>query len=364
MQIGLTVLGCGLVFLAMVSVITVAHELGHFAAARALGIRIDAFSLGFGRELAGWTDRCGTRWKLCLLPLGGYVRMFGEDGMTRDGATGRRSLRPAERVVSYFHRPIGERAAVVIAGPLANIGLAAVLIAVVGLWVGRTVLSTEIGRVLPDSPAAAAGLLPGDRILTVADRRLVDLAELTGIVGRTAERDLHLVFDRGGVEFPAIVRIDATLHDRPSPEAIGLVSIGRRHAPLAPLEAAVYGVQRTVAFTRDEAVALAGFATGDRGTADLAGPVRIARLAGAGAGVAEFGLPAGLLLTALLSINVALVNLLPVPVLDGGHLVFLGLERLRGRPLSRRIQQLSALGGLLALTALFLLVLVNDALRL
>ena len=362
MQIGLAVLACGLVFLAMVSVITLVHELGHFLAARAFGMRVDVFSLGFGRELASRTDRRGTRWKVCVLPLGGYVKMFGEDCCARDGPGGRRPLAGAERAVSYFHRPAHQRAGVVLAGPLANLCFAAALIAAIGLSVGRSVLSPEIGRVLPGSPAAAAGLLPGDRILAIEDRSLVDLSDVAAALAAGSGRDLHLAFDRRGSVFPAVIRPDTALRAKPSLDALGLVSLGRQRVGLDPLEAAAYGLQRTVTFTREEVVALAAVATGERSMADLAGPVRIARLAGRG--VAALGVPAGLLLTALLSINVALVNLLPIPVLDGGHLVFLGLEKLRGRPLSRHIQQLSALGGLLALLALFLLVTINDVLRL
>ncbi len=359
MDIAFEAIGCALAFLGVVSVITFVHELGHFAVARGLAMRIDAFSIGFGRELLGWTDRRGTRWKLCLLPLGGYVRMFGEQGAVAEPGGGRRPLLPAEAAQSYFFRPVWQRAAVVVAGPLANVVFAVACIAALVFCLGRNVWSPDLAAVTPGSPAAAAGLLPGDRIVSVDEAPLHDLAELGRIAA--GRRDLPLAFQRGTEHLPAVLRVEAGPAGR-SPADLGLISAGRRRLSLGPVDSLRYGVERTAAFAEETLATFAEMIAGRRSTAELAGPVRIAHLTGDS--IAAFGIGAAVLLAALLSINVGIINLLPIPILDGGQLVFLGIESLRGRPLSPRLQRLSALGGLALILALFGFTTVNDLLRL
>lgn len=257
-----------LVFLAMVTVIAFVHELGHFLVARRVGVRVEAFAVGFGRELMGVTDRHGTRWKLCLLPLGGYVKMFAEDGRVRlaDGTT--RPATAAERAETYGHKPVAARAAIVLAGPVANIVFAVLLLAGLGLVGGQ--------------------------------------ADLAGALG--------------------------------------------------------YGVERAWGFTVANAGSLAGLIGGATPAGEVLGPIRIAEVGGSVA--ATYGFGAVVLLTALISVNIGLVNLLPIPVLDGGHLVFLTLEALRGRPLGPRLQRISVLCGLTAVLGLSLAVTLNDLFRL
>lgn len=352
-------IGCAVAFLAVVSVITFVHELGHFAVARGLGMRIDTFAIGFGRELFGWTDRQGTRWKLCLLPLGGYVRMFGEQGTVASPGGRRRALDPAEAARSYVFRPVWQRACVVVAGPLANGLFAVACIAALVFCLGRNVWSPELALVTPGSPAAAAGLLPGDRVVSAAGHELHDLAELRRIAA--GRRDLALTFRRGDEHLPAILRVEAGPAGR-SPADLGLISAGQRRLSLGLVESIRYGIERTAVFAEETLATFAEMIAGTRSTAELAGPLRIAHLTGDS--IAAFGIGAAVLLAALLSINIGIINLLPIPVLDGGQLVFLGLESLRGRPLSPRMQRLSALGGLALIVALSGFTTVNDLLRL
>jgi len=171
-------LGYGATFLAMVVVITVVHELGHFLVARHFGVRVEVFAVGFGKELLGWTDSRGTRWKLCLLPLGGYVRMFGEGDRTDE--TRPRSMADAAR--SYATLPAGRRAAILLAGPLANLAFAVAALAALVLIVGRVMPSPEIGGVDPAGPAAAAGLQPGDRVVAVDGRPVDSFAAVDAVV--------------------------------------------------------------------------------------------------------------------------------------------------------------------------------------
>ncbi len=257
-----------LVFLAIVTVIAFVHELGHFLVARRVGVRVEAFAVGFGRELFGATDRFGTRWKLCLLPLGGYVKMFAEDGRVRLADGSSRAATAAERVETYGHKPVAARAAIVLAGPLANIVFAVLLLAALGLAGG------QVG--------------PG--------------------------------------------------------QALG------------------FGLERAYDFAVANFSALAGLVSGATPGSEVLGPIRIAEVGGSAA--ATYGFGAVVLLTALISINIGLVNLLPIPVLDGGHLVFLSLEAARGRPLGPRTQRISVLCGLTAVLGLSLAATLNDVVRL
>jgi len=188
-------LGYGATFLAMVVVITVVHEFGHFLAARHFGVRVEAFAVGFGKELLGWTDTRGTRWKLCLLPLGGYVRMFGE-GDRMDEARPRSMTDDAR---SYATLPAGRRAAILLAGPLANLAFAVAALAALVLIVGRVVPSPEIGVVDPAGPAAAAGLHAGDRIIAVDGRPVDNFAAVDAVVAGAAGRDIVLTVTRDGM---------------------------------------------------------------------------------------------------------------------------------------------------------------------
>jgi membrane-associated protease RseP (regulator of RpoE activity) len=257
-----------LVFLSMVTIIAFVHELGHFAVARRLGVRVEAFAVGFGRELIGYTDSKGTRWKLGLLPLGGYVKMFAEDGRVRLADGGSRAPTSAERAESYAHKGVGARAAIVLAGPLANLIFAVLLLALLALATGQ---------------------------------------------------------------------------------ASGFGALG-------------YGVERAATFAADNLSAISGLLAGDTAPADMLGPIRIADVSGDSA--ATYGFGAVVLLTALISVNIGLINLLPIPVLDGGHLVFLALERLRGWPLGPRLQRLSVLCGLTAVLGLSVAATLNDLVRL
>lgn len=342
--------GCLAVFLAMVTVIAFVHELGHFLAARSLGMRVEVFAVGFGRELVGRTDRRGTRWSLRLLPLGGYIGLFGET-LARDAAGRPRPLSAAEARTAYGRRPPLQRAWVVVAGPLANLLFALLALSLLTLAVGRSVLSPEIAAVQPGSPAALAGLVPGDRILAVEGAALVDLRALAAAAATRPALALAVSGPEGRRHLRLATRGAADL------AALGLVSAGRETVAVGPVEAAMLGFERTARLVAGTLAAGAALVSGGAG-GELAGPVRVAQLGGET--MAAYGLAGLLFLTALLSVNIGLINLLPIPVLDGGHLLFLAIESLRGRPVSRRLYRISAIGGLAAILALSLLLTVND----
>jgi regulator of sigma E protease len=352
------VLAYSLPFLGVVLVITLVHELGHFLVARWCGVRVQAFSVGFGRELIGFTDRHGTRFKLSLLPLGGYVKMFGEQGFMRD-ANGRiRLLERHERERSFFHKSIGQRAAIVFAGPLVNIVFGGVVLALVFLFVGLPVPSPTIGKVLAGSPAAAAGVRVGDRVLAVDGVPVRRMDSLVDAVARDADRVLALDLRRDMQDFRLVV----DMRHLPDGTGLGIAAVSVERMPIDPVAAVVEGTRFTGTFIAASVDGIVEIVTGQRRLDDLAGPVRIAEVSGKA--LIERGLVALLVLMAVLSVNVGIVNLLPIPVLDGGHLVFLAIEAVRSRPLSPRVLKFCSLGGLAALLVIFVLVTGHDLARL
>lgn len=360
----LTVLAYTLPFLGVVLVITLVHELGHFIVARRCGVRVLAFSVGFGRELIGFTDRHGTRFKLSLLPLGGYVKMFGEQGFVRD-ANGRiRLLDRHERDCSFFHKSVGERAAIVFAGPLVNIVFGAAVLALLIFANGMNVLSPTIGAVTAGSPAAEAGLRAGDTILAVDGQPAFGMDAILAAIARDPDRLLslslrHTDMRRGDVD--TLIQLD--LRRVPPGADFGIAPRGPRpaHVAVGAGTAVVESAKLTGQFIAANIAGIAEIVTGKRHFDDLGGPIQIAEVSGQT--FVQLGLGALVLLTALLSVNIGVVNLLPIPVLDGGHLVFLAIEAGRSRPLSPRVLKFCSLGGLLAILVIFVLITGHDLAR-
>jgi len=343
-------------FLGVVAIITLVHELGHFVVARCCGVRVEAFSLGFGREIVGWTGRHGTRYKLSLLPLGGYVKMLGEQGFVRE-ANGRiRVLNREERARSYFHKSVGQRAGIVLAGPLVNIVFGLVVIAGLIYANGLNVPSPTLGEVPAGSPAATAGLRAGDRLVAVDGHPVVRLDAAMAAIGAASDRIVDLTIARDGVT----LNLPLDLRAVPAAES-GLVSKGGERLAVDMPTAAGESLRITGMFLSDTMTGLAEIATGRRSIDDLAGPVQIAQVTGET--FINLGFGALVLLTALLSINIGVVNLLPIPVLDGGHLVFLAIEFVRRRPLSSRVLKICSLGGLFAILVIFVLITGHDLAR-
>lgn len=353
----LTFLAYSLPFLGVVLVITLVHEFGHFIVARRCGVRVEAFSIGFGRELIGFTDRHGTRFKLSLLPLGGYVKMFGEQGFVRD-ANGRiRLLDRHERERSFSHKSVGERAAIVFAGPLVNIVFGGVVLALLIFAKGLNVQSPTIGSVAAGSPAAVAGLRAADRILAVDGQTVIGMDAILAAIARDPDRLLSLEMRRGDAD--RLVQLD--LQAVAATTEFGITSAGPEHIAVGPATAVVESARLMAQFVASNVVAIGEIITGERQFDDLGGPIRIAEVSGQT--FIELGFGALVLLMALLSVNIGIVNLLPIPVLDGGHLVFLAIEAGRSRPLSPRVLKFCSLGGLLAILVIFVLITGHDLVR-
>jgi len=351
-----------LAFVVVLGVLVFIHELGHYLAARWCGVHVEAFSIGFGRALASWTDRHGTVWKLAWLPLGGYVKLQGQE-RPEDVPSDVKALWIAGK--TFHEKQVASRAIVVAAGPIANFVLAAVLFAGLYATIGRPVVpertdpAAVVGEVVANSPAARAGLKVDDRILSIDGVAITSFGELQRTVAAAPGRTLALRIQRGGAE----ITVDATTEARGSGASrVGILGI-RSAAPPQVFEpvglgaAVAGGIAKTWEVTAQTLGGLWQMITAQRGAEELGGPLRIAQLSGQ---VAQLGLASMVNFIAVLSVNLALINLFPIPVLDGGHLLFYFAEAVRGRPLPPRAQEYGLKAGLALILTLFVFATWND----
>lgn len=341
-------------FVIVLGVLVFIHELGHYLAARACGVHVETFSIGFGRAITSWTAKNGTVWKLAWLPLGGYVKMHGMEEPRDASAEERAAWRPGE---TFHEKSPGKRAIVIAAGPVANFVLAAVLFA--GLYgvLGQGVTAPVAGEVLPDSAAAVSGLMAGDRILAIDGAPVARFEDIQRAVAAAPGVALSMEVESGGVT--------RTLSVTPQPSGpegarIGMLGIRggtMEYHPVPVWKALPLGAWQTWQVTRETLAGVWGMIAHRHGAEEIGGPLRIAQLSGQ---VAKLGLTSLISFIALLSVNLGLINLFPIPVLDGGHLVFIAAEALRGRPLSIRAQEMGLRAGLALLVALFVFATFND----
>jgi regulator of sigma E protease len=354
-------------FLVVLTVLVFVHELGHYWVARRNGVRVDVFSIGFGPELFGWTDRAGTRWKISAVPLGGYVKMFGDaDPASSPDTNNLSTMSDEERSVSFHHKRLGQRAAVVAAGPIANFLFAIVCFAGVYTIVGQPFTSPEVVSVVSGSAAERAGLKSGDRIIRINGSDVERFEQIQRIVQLNLDRPLEVVVRRDGREVPltAVPTIDEKADDRGNVVRTPRLGIEGRKVEFVKhgvVESIWRGMAETWIQTAGTLQALGQMVAGKRQTDDLGGPIRIGEMAG---DVARGGPSAFIIFMAVLSVNLGLINLFPVPMLDGGHLLFYAVEALRGRPLGPRAQEYGFRIGLVLVFSLMLFATWNDLSRL
>ena len=352
----------GLSFVFILSVIVFIHEMGHYLVARYNGVRIDVFSIGFGREIFGWNDSTGTRWKVCLLPLGGYVKMFGDADAASTPGEETPEMKPEDKAISFHHKRLGQRSAIVLAGPLANFILAIFILAIMFATVGQRVTPALISIVQPDGAAAEAGMIPGDLITAIDDTAVERFEMVQRIVRASVGETLVFTVERDG----ASIRMEMTpreveiTDDFGNIQQYGQIGVGRkgvelvRHGPVYAIWAAV---EETASLTMATLDVLGQIISGNRTAKELGGPIRIAQISGQ---VAEDGLVTVFWFMALLSINLGLINLFPVPMLDGGHLLFYVYEAIRGKPLGERAQEYGFRVGLAMVLGLMIFATWND----
>lgn len=355
-----------LAFLFVLSVVVFFHELGHFLVARWCGVSVKTFSIGFGREIWGFDDRYGTRWRLAWIPLGGYVKFMDDDSAaSTPSADALRNMTEEEKSGSFHHKPVWQRAAVVAAGPIANFLLAIAIFAVIFSIYGITTLEPRIGTVVAGSPAEKGGFKPGDLVVRIQGEPINDFADLQRIVSTNPEQDLEFVVERGGKEFALVVRPRLTEHQdaisgKVKSPIIGITSAPgaeRLHRKVGVLEALTLGVDRTVNIVTGTLGYVADVFRGRQSADQLGGPIRIADVSGQ---VAKFGIQPLLQLVAVISVSVGLINLFPIPLLDGGHLLFYAIEAVRRRPLSERTQEIGFRIGLAIVLMLMVFATLND----
>lgn len=347
-------------FIAALGPLVFFHELGHYLVGRWLGIGADTFSIGFGRELFGWTDKRRTRWKIGWLPFGGYVKFTGD--MDPASQAARKNLPPEEQARNFHARPWWQRFLVVLAGPAANFLLAILIIAGLFAVNGAPRTPPIVSAVQQGSAADHAGIRPGDRITAIADRQVDDFAQLSDYVMIRPGASVAVSFVRAGVARQAMVKIRRErLKDRFGQMfeigRLGVLATGREFRKVPLFELLPQAAGFTFAMARSMADGVWQIVTGRLPAGEIGGPIKMAQIAGqqASLGVLDF-----VWLLALFSINLGFINLLPVPMLDGGHLVFYLAEAARRRPISERAQEWAFRGGLAALLTLILFTTVND----
>ncbi|WP_026607603.1 RIP metalloprotease RseP [Methylocapsa acidiphila] len=357
-------------FIFVLSLVVFFHELGHFLVGRWCGVKIDAFSLGFGPEIFAFVDRYGTRWRLAVLPLGGYVKFHGDaNGASVTDREAAAAMPEHERAVSFFAQKVWKRAAIVAAGPAANFVLAIVIFTCIFYFNGRAVLSPVVDKVAAGSVAEGAGFQPGDRIVAIDGDKIASFEDMQRIV--QASSDVALTFEVERQD--KLIELVATPHRREIKTPFGTTRVG------------VLGVEagakpenwRTQRFGLIDSVKRAGSETwfvvartgsyvgglvmGRESTDQLSGPIRIAEVSGE---MAKIGLAALLNLAAILSISVGILNLMPIPLLDGGHLFYYAVEAVQGKAMHEKAQEFGFKLGLTLVASLMIFATYNDIVRL
>ncbi|MGJ5205264.1 RIP metalloprotease RseP [Bradyrhizobium sp. HKCCYLR20261] len=358
-------------FLFVLTIVVFFHELGHFLIARWAGVKVLTFSLGFGPELIGFNDRHNTRWKISAIPLGGYVKFFGDESeASTPSAEALAKMTAAERADSFHHKTVGQRAAIVAAGPIANFILAVIIFAGMALYFGKPNTTPRVDAVQPDSVAAQAGFKDGDVIAAIDGRPIETFADMQRVVSVSAGTELNFLIKRNGSELtlkatPALKEVKDLFGNAHRIGVLGIQYNAKpdesRSIPVGFLESIKIGFEQVWFIIATTFKFIASLFAGAGSAGDVGGPIRIAQLSGQ---AASLGFQFVVQLCATLSVSIGLLNLFPVPLLDGGHLLFYGVEAVRGRPLSERAQEMGFRIGLGLVLMLMVFATYNDILHL
>ncbi|MEO1282498.1 MAG: RIP metalloprotease RseP [Pseudomonadota bacterium] len=354
-------------FLFALTVVVFIHELGHFQVARWCGVTIDTFSIGFGKEIAAFHDKHGTRWRIAWIPLGGYVKFMDDEGVASTPSHETVSNLTEEQRQGAFHlKPLWQRAAIVAAGPIANFILAILIFAGLAMSVGVTQMEARVASVAPGTPAEAAGFQPDDVVIEISGRKIDDFNELRHVVSTSASRELTFIVDRGGEIItlkaaPMLKEMNDEIAGKHSRPIIGIradANVSKvTHEQKGPIEAVALGVEKTYDIITGTLSYVGDIFMQRQSAEQLGGVVRIADAAGK---VASIGFIQLIHFTAFISVSIGLINLFPIPLLDGGHLVFYAVEAIRGKPLSDAAQEFSFRIGLAMILGLMVFGFWND----
>ncbi len=352
----------GFWFLLLLTVLVFVHELGHYLVARLCGVRVEVFSIGFGPELFGRYDSHGTRWRFSAIPLGGYVKMYGQGANLLEGESGH-AMSAEERAVSFDHKSVWRRMAIVAAGPAANYVFAAIVFAVIFATHGKEVIVPDIAKVMPGSAAERAGLQAGDRITAINGSEIQSFEEIGEFVRLNLDQEFTISFERNGVAATTVATSDiAITKDFLGKDVrVGRLGIesagGGDRVEMGIVDSIKEGVNRTFEVSGQMLKGLWQIVTGIRSANDIGGLIRTGAIAGQ---LADASLWSLVLFSALLSVNLGMVNLFPIPLLDGGHLVYYSIEAIRGRPVGERMQEWGFRFGIAFVLGIMLFAAWND----
>ena len=349
-------------FLACIGPLIFIHELGHYFVGRWFGVKAETFSIGFGREVAGWTDKRGTRWKIGWLPLGGYVKFKGDMNPASQPSPEWLSLPAEERAQTFQAKPVWQRFLIVVAGPFTNFLAAILLFMGIFAAIGYPTSPALVTAIVENSPAAEAGILPGDRITGIDGKHIRNFAEVREYVMLRPSERMSVTVEREGQELrlPLTSGTDIARDSFGNEAKIGTLGVYSNALELEKLpvtELPGEAVRQTWTSLQQMVVALGQFISGDRSVKELGGPLKIAQISGQ---QASLGWLPFFWLMAVISINLGFINLLPIPLLDGGHLLFYSIEGIRRKPIRPETQEWAFRTGLAALLALMIFVTFND----
>ena len=355
-------------FVILILVVVFIHEYGHYYFAKKYGVGVTDFSIGFGNELFGWNDKSGTRWKICWLPLGGYVKFFGDRNVFSQSEQKDiiNKYKEEDRQKLFILKPLYQRSIIVAAGPLANFVLAILIFIIINMFVGKDMTPAVIDEVQKDSPAFVAGMKKNDKILYIDNKKVESILEVSTFINTSMEETIEFLILRNDQEIsllvkPNLVEGKDSLGNSVKKRMIGiklsLLNSEFQKQPLGPSKAIYYSVKEVWFVTVTSLNYLGKMITGSADSSQLGGPIRIAKITGQ---VAEYGIVPFFSIMAYISISLGLINLFPIPMLDGGHLMFYLIEKILGRPLSQKIQEGFFRIGLFLLLSLMFFVTFND----
>ena len=355
-------------FLILIMIVVFIHEYGHYYFAKRYGVGVTDFSIGFGREIFGWNDKSGTRWKVCWIPLGGYVKFFGDRNVFSQTEQQEIINKYSEddRQKLFILKPLYQRSLIVAAGPLANFFLAILIFTMINMFVGKDMTPALVDEVQKDSPAFVAGMKKNDKIIYIDKRKVESILEVSTFINISTSETIEFVVIRNDQEISLLVKpnlVDGkdSLGNSVKKRMIGIklspFNNEYKKQPLGPTKAIYYSVKEVWFVTTTSLNYLGKMITGSADSSQLGGPIRIAKITGQ---VAEYGIIPFLSIMAYISISLGLINLFPIPMLDGGHLMFYLIEKILGRPLSQKVQEGFFRIGLFLLFSLMFFVTFND----
>ena len=355
-------------FLILIMIVVFIHEYGHYYFAKRYGVGVTDFSIGFGREIFGWNDKSGTRWKVCWIPLGGYVKFFGDRNVFSQTEQQEIINKYSEddRQKLFILKPLYQRSLIVAAGPLANFFLAILIFTMINMFVGKDMTPALVDEVQKDSPAFVAGMKKNDKIIYIDKKKVESILEVSTFINISTSETIEFVVLRNDQKISLLVKpnlVDGkdSLGNSVKKRMIGikLSPLNNKYEkqPLGPSKAIYYSVKEVWFVTTTSLNYLGKMITGSADSSQLGGPIRIAKITGQ---VAEYGIIPFLSIMAYISISLGLINLFPIPMLDGGHLMFYLIEKILGRPLSQKVQEGFFRIGLFLLFSLMFFVTIND----